>query len=248
MSESHAGAGYVAAITASEADRRTREAFRDLVLRIATPGAVLFDFGAGPGLDARVYAERGFTVAAYDVDPGMREYFHAHCQDLIHQGRVMLTDGTYPEFLAGDTVANGRPIELVTSNFAPFNLIEDLQPLFARFHAITRPEGKVLASVLSPYFLGDMRYRWWWQNALRLWLRGRYSVAGAKGPIVRRRLADFAAQSLPYFTLERVFPGLPLVRGVAREINLSHGKRHAWIQLSTTQYMFLLFRKRTQSM
>ena len=64
-----AGAEYVSQITAQESDRRTRSAFRDLVLNIAPPAARLFDFGAGPGIDARFFAERGFTIDAYDVDP-----------------------------------------------------------------------------------------------------------------------------------------------------------------------------------
>jgi hypothetical protein len=246
MSETHAVSAYVAAITASAADRGARTAFQNLVLKIATPGAVLFDFGAGPGLDARFYAERGFTVGAYDVAPGMREYFHIHCQDLIQAGRVVLDAGTYPQFLASNTVAGGRPVELVTSNFAPLNLIEDLRSLFAKFHTFTTPEAKVLASVLSPYFVGDMKYRWWWRNAPRLWRTGRFSVAGAKGPIVRRRLADFALQSLPYFTLERVFPGLPSPQGDVREVHMSPVGGHAWVHLTTSRYMFLLFRKRAE--
>ncbi len=244
MSETDTVSAYVAAITASAADRGARTAFQNLVLKIAAPGAVLFDFGAGPGLDARFYAERGFTVGAYDVSPGMREYFHLHCQDLIQAGLVMLDAGTYPQFLASNTVPRGRPVDLVTSNFAPLNLIEDLRSLFARFHALTAPEGKVLASVLSPYFVGDMKYRWWWRNAPRLWRTGRFSVAGANGPIVRRRLADYVLQSLPYFTLERVFPGLPSPQGDVRGIDTSHSGRHAWVHLTTSRYMFLLFRKR----
>ena len=59
MSEIVTGAAYVEALTSLESDQRARAAFQDLVLRIARPGAALFDFGAGPGLDARLYAERG---------------------------------------------------------------------------------------------------------------------------------------------------------------------------------------------
>jgi SAM-dependent methyltransferase len=242
------GAGYVEAITGSPSDRRARAAFQDLVVRVARPGAALFDFGAGPGLDARFYAERGFTVAAYDVDPEMREYFSVHCRELIQEGQVTFDGGTYQDFLASKTVAAGRGVELVTSNFAPLNLIENLRPLFAKFHAVTQPDGKVLASVLSPYFISDMRYGWWWRNAARLWRAGHFSLAGARGPIVRRRLADFAAQSLPYFTLERIFPGLPssTTRDV-RGVDMSHGGRHAWLHVTTCRYMFLLFRKREQA-
>ena len=243
MTEKHAAASYVEAITAGEADRRARKAFQDLVLRIATPGAVLFDFGAGPGLDARFYAEHGFTVGAYDVDPEMRDYFHAHCLDLIGEGRVTLTHGAYPEFLSSGAAPRGRPIELVTSNFAPLNLIENLQALFATLHRITVPEARVLASVLSPYFIGDIKYGWWWRNAFSLWRAGRYSVAGAKGPIVRRRLADFARAAQPHFTLERVFPGAPSLPGYAHGIDVSRGPGRAWAQLTKSQYMFLLFRK-----
>src|SRR5580698_10213152 len=94
-----AGAEYVDQINAQESDRRTRSAFRDLVLSIAPPGAKLFDFGAGPGMDARFFAEHGFTIDAYDVDPRMREFFGDHCRDLIDSGRVTLGGGAYREFL-----------------------------------------------------------------------------------------------------------------------------------------------------
>jgi hypothetical protein len=241
----HAGANYVQAITAMQSDRRARSAFQDLVLRIASPGAALFDFGAGPGIDARFYAERGFTVGAYDVDPVMREYFSVHCREFIQAGQVVLDSGTYQDFLARETAGDGRRVELVTSNFAPLNLIDDLPGLFAKFNAFTGSGGKVLASVLNPYFIGDLKYGWWWRNALRLWRDGRYSVQGAQASIVRRRLADFAGQSEPYFALTRVFPGLPPHWGRnANGVDVSRGERHAWLRLTTCRFMFLLFEKR----
>jgi SAM-dependent methyltransferase len=245
MTEIQAGADYVEAITALQSDRRARSAFQDLVLRIASPGAALFDFGAGPGIDARFYAERGFTVGAYDVDPRMREYFSVHCREFIQTGQVVLDGGTYRDFLARKIAGGERRVELVTSNFAPLNLIDDLQGLFAKFHALTGPNGKVLASVLSPYFIGDLKYGWWWRNALRLWSDGRYSVQGVQASIVRRRLADFAGQSEPHFALKRVFPGLPPSRGRnANGVDVSRVGRYAWLRLTTCRFMFLLFEKR----
>jgi len=57
---------------------------------------------------------------------------------------------------AGETIhleVDGvRGVDLITSNFAPLNLIEDLPELFEKFHALTGPGGRVLASVLSPVF------------------------------------------------------------------------------------------------
>lgn len=235
------GAQYVRQITALESDRRARAAFQELVLRLAPPGSALFDFGCGTGLDCRFYAERGFTVAAYDVDPQMCDFFAAHCRDLIETGRVSLDSGQYRDFLARESP---RGIDLVTSNFAPLNLVADLQALFAKFHALTAPGSRVLASVLNPCFVGDLKYRWWWRNALRLWRDGRFCVPGAQAPIVRRRLADYAAQSAPYFTLKRVFRGLPPSREQdAAGVDVSRGPRYAGLRMNTCRYLFLLFEK-----
>lgn len=244
MAEAHTGANYVEAISALPSDRDARTAFQDLVLRIARPGATLYDFGAGPGIDARFYAERGYRVGAYDVDPGMCEYFSLHCGQLIEAGRIALHRGTYPHFLATETPPDAPDVDLVTSNFAPLNLVEDLRGLFRKFHALTAPDGKVLASVLSPYFIGDLQYGWWWSNCRRLWRNGHFSVAGARGPVIRRRLADFAAQSAPYFVPTRVFPGL-LSDGARHSpgIDLNRHGSGAWLRLTNCRFMFLLFEK-----
>jgi SAM-dependent methyltransferase len=243
-SEIVVGADYERAMSALESDRRARSAFQDLVLRLAPPGAALFDFGAGTGIDARFYAELGFTVGAYDVDLRMCEYFESRCRALIDAGRITLDAGSYQEFLASPTVNGARRAALVTSNFAPLNLIADLTGLFAKFHALTAPDGRILASVLSPYFVGDLRYGWWWRNALPLWRRGHYCVAGAQAQIIRRRLADFARQCAPYFSLTRVFPGLPRLRAQpSNGVDLSRAGRCAWLRLSTCRFMFLLFER-----
>jgi SAM-dependent methyltransferase len=246
MSTGHAGRDYVEAITALQSDRRARSVFQDLVLRTASPGAAIFDFGAGPGIDARFYAERGFTVEAYDVDPAMCEYFSAHCREFIQAGQIALAGGSYREFLACKTVGNDRDVDLVTSNFAPLNLIDDLQGLFAKFDSLTGPGGIVLASVLSPYFIGDLKYGWWWRNAARLWRDGHFSLPGDHGPIVRRCLADFAAQCAPYFTLDRVYRGLPSRPLHAVGVDMARDRRRAWLQLTLCRFMILLFRKRAK--
>jgi SAM-dependent methyltransferase len=239
------GAEYVEQITAGESDRRARAAFLDLVLSIAQPGATLFDFGAGTGMDARFYAESGFRVRAYDVDREMCGFFSAHCRDLMEAGRVTLESGAYRDFLARASPADASPVNLVTSNFAPLNLIDNLPELFAKFHALTAPNGRVLVSVLSPYFLGDLKYRWWWRNLLPFLRHGRYCVSGSQAPIFRRRLADFAVQSAPYFQLEKVFRGLPARRiPSAQGIEGNRATRGAWRHLTTCRFMFLLFARR----
>jgi SAM-dependent methyltransferase len=215
-----AGAQYVRQITAQESDRSTRSAFRELALSVAPSGAALFDFGAGPGIDARFFAERGFTVDAYEVDPRMREFFTDHCRDLIGLGRVRLDARPYGEFLTHEPADNTRRADLVIANFAPLNLVDDLRELFAKFHALTAPRGKVLANVLNPCFSGDMRFLAWWRGAPRLWRDGELFLPGPQAPYYRRLPGRFRAASAPHFRLSRVFRGLPLGR-----------------------YMFLLFEK-----
>lgn len=242
------GARYVEQITASKSDRLARSAFRDLVLRIAPPGTTLLDFGSGTGMDARFYAEHGFNVAAYDVDPQMCDFFAEHCRDLMETGQVRLERGEYRDFLANSkSGGGGRSVELVTSNFAPFNLIADLQELFEAFYALTAPGGRVLASVLSPYFVGDLKYGWWWRNSLRLCRAGHYCVPGVQAPIVRRRLDNFAAQSAPYFTLKRVFRGLPPTGDSADAadagVDMTRKVIAPGLRVVTCRFMFLLFER-----
>jgi SAM-dependent methyltransferase len=244
--KSHTGAEYFKRITALELNRRVRSAYQDLVLRIAPPGATLFDFGAGPGIDARFFAERGFTVDAYDVDPKMCEFFAAHCRDFIDSGRITLGGGGYQEFLARKNPSVERRVDLIISNFAPLNQVDDLHALFAKFHALTGPQGKALVSVLNPYFIGDMKSRWWWRNAPRLWRDGHFFVPGGQAPPhTRRQLADFRALSSPYFRLTRVYRGLPPKRKQhSNGVDLSRGGGgYAWLQLATCQFMVLLFEK-----
>ncbi len=230
-----AGAEYVNQITASQSDRDTRAAFQALVLREAASGATLFDFGAGPGIDARFFAERGFRVHAYDVDPRMRAFFADYCRDLVESGRVRLDCSTYEEFLsAHDAQIDGR-VDLVVSDFAPLNLVAEPRELFAKFHALTRPGGRVLASVLTPYFIDEVKTRLWWRNAPRLWRHGHFLMPGPQAPHHKRLIRNFSQLSWPYFRLRRIY------RGLDGSAPARHGL--GWLQLARSRYMFLLFEK-----
>jgi SAM-dependent methyltransferase len=239
-----AGGEYVKCITSQESDRLARAAFQNLVLRIAPPGAALFDFGAGTGIDARFFAERGFTIEAYDVDPRMREFFAEYCRDLIESGRVALDSSSYREFVSHGTAGAAGRADLVISDFAPLNLIDDLRELFAKFHALTGPDGKVVASVLNPCFIGEMRFRWWWRGVPQLWRTGELFMPGPQAPHYRRRLANFSELSAPHFRLTRAFPALALHRNRhTKGVDAARRGPWAWPHLATSRYMFLLFEK-----
>ncbi len=202
MSSLVSGEAYVAAINQTSADRECRAAFQSLVLRLAGQGGAVFDFGCGPGLDARHYAEQGLRVGAYDIDPDMRTYFSRHCADQIANGTVQQNSGSYEDFLRDPTPRGGVSVDLIAANFAPLNLVPEPARLFEKFAGMLKPRGVVLLSVLDPLYPGDLRYAWWWRNVPRLLWRGEYSVAGTQAPITRylpRRLARLAA---PHFELD----------------------------------------------
>jgi SAM-dependent methyltransferase len=229
------GGEYVRAITAAASDRRYRREFQRLALKLTRSGDALFDFGSGPGIDARFYAEHDRRVCAYDVDPRMCEYLASECRAHILAGTVVSNSGSYSEFLASASLCAVGQVELVTANFAPLNLIDDLPGLFAKFGALTGPTGAVLASLLNPYFVGDLRYPWWWRNLGRLLRQGRYAVPGAQALIWRRQLADYSRACAPDFRLASVFLG--------DHARMLSSAPWSWVQLSTCRFLFLLFRK-----
>jgi SAM-dependent methyltransferase len=228
------GKEYIEAITRLESDRRARAAFHDRVLNMTARGACIFDFGCGPGLDAKFYAQQGFRVVAYDVDPRMCATFAEYCAPEIESGQVELLQGDYRYFL--DTLVPALrkryEVAVITANFAPLSMIADLPELFAGFHALASAGTRILASVLHPYFVGDMPYRWWWKARPLCWCRGYFCITHAAGAVFRRSADNFSAQAAPYFTLQAVVPGRPAA---------PQPRRASPLALATSRYMFLLF-------
>jgi hypothetical protein len=66
----------------------------------------------------------------------------------------------------------------VTANFAVLNLIDDLSRLFQMLARHMPLGGLILASVLNPFWLGDIKYRWWWRGLPLLLTRGKFRMKG----------------------------------------------------------------------
>lgn len=236
------GEAYVAAINERNSDRASRRAFQHLALSLTRAGGSVFDFGAGPGLDARVYAEHGLHVGAYDVDPEMRAYFSRHCAALPLSGSVRSNAGSYSDFLRETTLAGGVNVELITANFGPLNLVPDAGELFQKFAQMLTVDGRVLASVLNPFFVGDLRYGWWWRNLPRLWSNGEYSILGAQAPITRWTPQRLAAMVSPGFALEAVYADRPASGSQALPARLG---LHLFDlpALASCRFIFMLFHR-----
>ena len=204
------GEPYHHSITASPRDRRTRDSFLRAVLNALPPERRILDFGAGTGLDAKVYAAAGHRVSVYEPDDAQCAYLARYCREEIAH-RVVIPSDFPPK----------EPVDAITADFAVLNLVPDPAALFEAFSQILAKDGFILASLLNPYFPGDMRYGWWRANLLTLLRGGQYTVGSA--PQVTRygphRMARLAA---PHFRLDRILSAGPVW----------------WMR----QYAFLLFR------
>jgi 2-polyprenyl-3-methyl-5-hydroxy-6-metoxy-1,4-benzoquinol methylase len=243
MSELVTGNAYVGALSTRNSDRNCRAAFLELALTLVGPGSHIFDFGCGPGIDARTYAERGHRVSAYDVDAAMCAHFRQHCANGISAGAIHLIEGTYSQFLQRKA-STWPPAELVTANFAPVNLVEDVASLFHKFSTLIQPDGQVLAAVLNPCCAGDVRYGWWWRGLPRLLARGRYALAGAQAPITRWLPGALAAVASDWFELEAIY--CPAERATEGPMvrRLRGASPRDWPVLASSRFIFMLFRHR----
>jgi SAM-dependent methyltransferase len=241
------GAAYVEAMNRDPTDREYRRAFQALALTLVAPRGRVFDFGSGPGDDARHYAAAGFCVGAYDVNAVMCEYFVTHCAAELAAGSILLNSGSYADFLRSQRLAGGTHVDLIVANFAPLNLVDDLAPLFAKFAAMLSPQGRVLVSVLNPFFRGLRKSRRWWAALPRLLWHGRYTTQlHGVIPVTRWIPGRMALEASPHFELATIYAPEPEVAGrEPRRVSLS--APGDWARIAATQFLFLEFGRRARA-
>ncbi|HYM19234.1 MAG TPA: methyltransferase domain-containing protein [Micropepsaceae bacterium] len=228
---------------ASESDRGTRAMFQQAVLSRLSPGASIFDFGAGSGIDAKAYGEHGHRVHAYDSSTEMQETFSDYCRSEMATGRIKLVSLPFGEFLKQDRIGDDR-LDAITANFAVLNLIPGHAPLFRAFDRWLSPNGFILIGVISPYHLTDARYAWWWRHLGELVFRGQYDLRTGDDLSHRFGVSALKRAAAPYFRLEG------LVRSAPRKVparNLASPASETDLCgplfLCTHRFIFLLFRR-----
>jgi SAM-dependent methyltransferase len=188
-----------------------RDRFQQIALDLLPEGADVLDFGAGTGIDAKTYAANGHLTFVYEPSAAMSDYLEQHCRDEIAR-KTMIT--VAPPLTC--------KVQAVTANFAVLNHFADHTLLFEDLSRVVHQGGFVLASMLNPYYLGDVRYSWWRENLLNLIRRGHYAIA-SESRIHRFTPRVVARAAAPYFRLERLIPRA--------------------FGLATDPYMFLLLRR-----
>ena len=207
----HSGQQYHQFILSSPRDCAVRQRFQGMALELLADGEDVLDFGAGTGIDAKVFAAHGHRTFVYEPAGSMSEYLAEYCRDEIADETVV----AIPSPLA-------CKVHAATADFAVLNYFDDHTLLFNQLSHVIDHEGFFLASMLSPYYLPDMRYGWWWKNMLSFIQHGHYGVS-SESHVHRFAPSMVAHAATPYFRLERMTP---------------HG-----IGLAGQLYMFLLFRR-----
>ena len=190
----HTGEQYHTVILSSPRDRVIRDRFQKMALDLLPAGADVLDFGAGTGIDAKVFATRGHRTFVYEPSEAMCEYLAKYCYDEIARKSIV----TLPSHLA-------CKVQAVTANFAVLNHFASHTILFEELSRVVHQGGFVLASMLNPYYLGDARYGWWRKNLINLMRRGHYAIA-SESRIHRFTPRVVARAAAPYFRLERLTP------------------------------------------
>jgi SAM-dependent methyltransferase len=190
----HTGEQYHKFILASRRDQVVRDRFQKIALDLLPAGADVLDFGAGTGIDAKVYVAKGHQTFVYDPSEAMCDYLAQYCRDEIAR-KTMIT-------VASPLTCK---VQAVTANFAVLNHFADHTLLFEELSRVVDQGGFVLANMLNPFYLGDARYGWWRANIINLVRRGHYAIE-SESRIHRFTPGVVARAAAPYFRLERLIP------------------------------------------
>lgn len=125
---------------------RMRNKVYSHVMRYVPPGARILELNAGTGTDAVQLAQRGYSVHATDIAPGMLKRLRDKVNVLGLQDLVTMEECS---FLNLENV-QGAPFDAIFSDLGGLNCVPDLTPVIRQLPDILKPGG-VLTWVLMPH-------------------------------------------------------------------------------------------------
>ncbi|HEY4080598.1 MAG TPA: class I SAM-dependent methyltransferase [Burkholderiaceae bacterium] len=194
-------AGYDQQVEGLASNDEVRRRFRERVSQAAGPGGLILDYGCGTGIDAQWYAECGHRVLAYDVSAQMVDQLRLRCAGEVASGCIAPMAGRLD--VLERALENREPVSVIAANFAVLNHVRDLGPLLHRLASHLAPQGLLVASVLNPFYRGDMLRAWWWRSLVRSGWTGAIRV---EGQVTTHRHFTSAVRraAAPDFVLEEV--------------------------------------------
>ncbi len=125
---------------------RMRQRVRSHVARHLASGARLLELNAGTGGDAAWFAERGHSVLATDLSPGMVAEIEAKMAGGNYGDRLQARRLSFTEL---DTLDAGL-FDLVFSNMGGLNCIPDLAAVTRHLPDVLRPGGVATFVIMPP--------------------------------------------------------------------------------------------------
>ena len=155
-----------------------RKRVRARVEQELSPGSTILELNAGTGQDSLYFASLGHHVHATDIAPGMLEALRkkADAQPLAGKVTSELCSFTRLEELR----AKG-PYDLIFSNFAGLNCIDELDKVLRSFPALLKPGGRAVLVILPPFCLWEslLVFKGKFRTAFRRW----FSSKGARSHV-----------------------------------------------------------------
>ncbi|MGH2567857.1 MAG: class I SAM-dependent methyltransferase [Bacteroidota bacterium] len=135
----------------NETTRGLREKVYSVIESLVPAGASILDINCGIGIDAVALFRRGYRVVGVDISPNM-------IREAVERARQ--ARATEAAFRVGSfqdlSSIQGKPFDLVLSNFGGLNCVGSLENVAEQVASITRPGGYFVAVVMPPFSLWEL--------------------------------------------------------------------------------------------
>jgi ubiquinone/menaquinone biosynthesis C-methylase UbiE len=136
---------------------RMRNKVYDHIGQYLPPGSNILELNAGTGTDAVQLAQRGYSVHATDIAPGMLDRLRDKMRDLNLGDRVTWEERS---FLSLDNVP-GAPFDAVFSDLGGLNCVPNLSPVIQQLPKVLHADSLVTWVLMPRICL------WEWMEVLR---------------------------------------------------------------------------------